>query len=269
MKNCLSILLAALLLLGLTACASKPPVQAEAPAQDNALTQNESLTHEIPLAEVGGSEEIELIEKNEEPSEAVAVEDATASEEKAVLTVAPLPVVFDPANTGDCTYPLTLDQKTGVTETDGVMTVQAELFCVEQYDTVDVHQMQAGDTFVCKSEDHTVISKEENEQGILITVDPMGPEGPTIQLVSADGGTYHIRGFDDYPTFRSLGVVTLTVAEDFTLENSSDLSAGTVTLTGADARSALSDPNLLIRKNNTRAHIVDNVLHSLTVTYMP
>lgn len=173
-----------------------------------------------------------------EPASSVASSEAAATD-----AVEPIDTgdgnVVDELQHGDSSYKV----HAGITEmSDDSVTL--EVYAYDTYEKADIESLQAGDVIrahneqTSKLEDVTITSVEEDNGYYVING---GIEEGGIEL-TLDHDVYRTMTFDDYPVYYKVGDVTLPLADDVTLEDSSaDFDASAVVSNGkADVASALA-----------------------------
>lgn len=195
-----------------------------------------------------------------EPVEDEPVEEAPEAEAK---TVSPLPSGIE--GESDITVPVTFNAET-LAEADGVYTIEAELFSVELFDAVDITTLAAGDTLVIGGEEIVVETTEEKNGFLVING---GIEEGGVELISNEGGTFRASGLDDYPTYASEGVRTLTFAEGLVFTDTSDLENPDGVIADGAALAEAIQNGVLFTHLNTTARIVDDEIQEVSLIYIP
>lgn len=144
--------------------------------------------------------------------------------------------VTDPMADGE--YPVGFSKKDMESTEGGYAIGNAALYDYDLYDMVDVSQLKPGDTI----RTHDVVSGQLVDLLIKTIVTEDG--SVTINGGIDEGGldlyaedtVYVVRGYDDYLNYYEIGTVTLPLAEDVKLEDSSaDPQAEAVVTTGDQA----------------------------------
>lgn len=154
--------------------------------------------------------------------------------------VQPVPVAIDVNNLGDGIYPVAFSQEE-VEKSEGGVFIPFEIFNMDLYDAVELHQLKVGDYIKVSGE--------------LVKIDSLSIDGPVIinggldyggiELVSVGGGVYRLQGWDDIATYTSLGKVRLFVPEtiDFRDKGNVEDSMEGVNVSGKDLYDYLKNVN--------------------------
>ena len=172
-----------------------------------------------------------------------AASSAASSESAAQNTVEPIVVdeTVDELKNGTSSYKV----HAGITNvSDDSVTLQ--VYGYDSYEPDDLESLKAGDIIRAHNEqtdeleDVTIDSIEQDEYGDYVING--GLEEGGIDLIK-DRGVFRTRSADDYPVYYLMGEVTLPLAEDVTLEDSSaDPQASAVESTGvADVARDIAD----------------------------
>lgn len=146
--------------------------------------------------------------------------------------VRPLPVRIDVNKFEDGIYPVAFDQKE-ITKAEGGYMVTFEIFNLDLYDAVELHQMEVGGYIEVDGELMKIDSLSKVGR---IVVNGSIEEGGA-EFIPIGGGVYRYQGMDDVATYTSFGKVTLFVPDtiDFVdLGNVEESMAG-VTIPGEKA----------------------------------
>ena len=148
------------------------------------------------------------------------------------VVVRPVPVQIDVNNLNDGIYPVAFEQKE-IAKADGGYNVPFEIFNMDLYDAVELHQMEVGGYIEIA--------------GNLVKIDSLSKEGTVkinggldyggAELVPMGGGVYRNQGWDDIATYTSCGKVTLFVPDtiDFVDRGNVEESMQGVVVPGKDA----------------------------------
>ncbi len=148
-------------------------------------------------------------------------------------SVVPLPYEVDVDNIADGIYTV-LVEKDGIKEADGKYTMDCEVYAKELFDVVDVHTLNPGDTVTIGGDMVVTVDTVEEKDGEIIINGGDEGDGGCI-LSPGEGGTYFYRGFNDHPSFSYIGKVTVEIADDVVLTDTSNIEDGCkeVVVTGA------------------------------------
>ena len=98
-----------------------------------------------------------------------------------------------------------------------------EIFTVQTYDIVDMHQLAAGDAIITGTE-MTVVTDVSDENG-FITVNGGNENGGKEYRAMDEDNCYIYAGMDDYPSYTYYFTGDFPISEDVVFTDSSDLSA--------------------------------------------
>ena len=195
---------------------------------------------------------------------------AASSESAAQNTVEPIVVdeTVDELKTGTSSYKV----HAGITNvSDDSVTLQ--VYGYDSYEPDDLASLKAGDIIRAHNEqtdeleDVTIDSIEQDEYGGYVING--GLEEGGIDLIQ-DRGVFRTMSADDYPVYYLMGEVTLPLAEDVTLEDSSaDPQASALESTGvADvARDIADSDNWTVY--NTTAFVQDGHVFDIQRVWVP
>lgn len=146
--------------------------------------------------------------------------------------VRPVPVNIDVNNLADGIYPVSFDRKE-ITKSEGGYSVTFEVFNVDLYDAVELHQMEVG-SYIEVSDELIKIESLTKDGNIVING---GLENGGVELMPVGGGVYRYQGWDDIETYTSFGKVTLFVPDtmDFVDRGNVEESMAGVTVPGEKA----------------------------------
>ena len=122
--------------------------------------------------------------------------------------VRPVPVNIDVNNLKDGVYPVAFKQEE-VEKADGGFNIPFEVFNMDLYDGVELHNLNAGDYIEVAGELMKVDSLSF-ESRIRING---GLDCGGVEFRSVGGGVYRYDGWDDMPTYTSFGKVKLFVPD--------------------------------------------------------
>ena len=180
-----------------------------------AKTQNEvAIEEEIAIQE-------EIVIEEETVEEEIVEEEAPA----VGRIILPLPdTTMDDLN--DAIFHISLEKGDAYVDDEGILQMDVTVYSYDKYDLVDVSMLEVGDTIVRWSGEVEVISKEQNDAG-MISING-GLEEGGFDLVTDDDGVYYEIGFDDAKNWYEVGTATLRVSADMVGIDNADLELGEV-----------------------------------------
>lgn len=179
-------------------------------------------------------------------------------------TIAPMEQQVD-LNEG--TYPVSFDRDN---LSDGQIT-EVLIFTEDCYDPVDVSKMAVGDSLLIDGETVEITSLGEDDYGDKLINGGMDEGGYELRQYEGDN-CWKAALWDDMVTYTDHGEVTLTLADDVTFTDSSDIDQpDPVTATGIEAvSSAIADSaNDDFCAENTTVRIEGGKVVEITRTYTP
>lgn len=150
-----------------------------------------------------------------------------------VKSVLPVPEIADVSNLADGIYSVFVPED-GMKLSDGKYTLTCDVYIRELFDVVDVHTLNPGDTVTIGGDWVVTVKTVEEKDGEIVING--GDEGDGGCILSPnEGGTYVYRGPDDVASYSLQGTVTLEIADDVILTDTSDIDDGCkeVTVKGA------------------------------------
>lgn len=152
--------------------------------------------------------------------------------------ILPQPCNVDIENVDNGIYHAGIDLS-GISETDGKVTVSAEIYTEETYDIVDVNRMTKGDVIYINGELLPVEIVEKTDSGALNINGGIEEMGSALRP-EEESNCYVYFGMDDYGSYTCHGVAELTLSENAKLINNADPSEVKET-TGSDVGPALKE----------------------------
>ena len=144
------------------------------------------------------------------------------------------------------------------------MTVYSE----DLYDTVELHQMNVGDTLLFNG-DTIIVNKIEGESDLTING---GIEEGGAYLVPNEGGTYRALLMDDHSAYTKLGKVQLPLSEQFTIIDCGDNPTDPYDTIRTDQKLYLENVKEYKREFNelnTRVQVEDGIITCITRHWIP
>ena len=181
--------------------------------------------------------------------------------------VRPVPVRIDVNNLADGIYPVSFDRKE-IAKVEGGYKVTFEVFNVDLYDAVELHQMEVGGYIEIAGE---LIKIESLTKDGDIVING-GLENGGVELKPVGGGVYRYRGWDDIETYTSFGKVTLFVPDtlDFVDCGNVEESMAGVTVPGEKAFEYLTTNEFgSFNEYSTRIRIEDGAVVEFYRIYRP
>ena len=135
-------------------------------------------------------------------------------------TIFPLPDTTM-ENLTDAVLSVSLEEGDAYVDDTGIMQMDLKIYTYDKYDMVDVANLKVGDTLVRHSGEVKVVSKEQNETGMIFING--GLENDGFDLATDDRGTYYEMGFNDTKHWYLVGETTIRVSVDFKGIDNADL----------------------------------------------
>ena len=152
--------------------------------------------------------------------------------------IMPNPCDVDTDDLADGIYHVYID-KSGIDESDGQLTVRAEIYTEDSYDIVDIHCMTEGDAIYIKGQLLPVRSVEQTDSGI-IDINGGVENGGSALIAVDESNCFVYAGMDLERSYTLHGITTLAVSDSVKLIDKYDLSEEKE-YAGAEAVSALKD----------------------------
>jgi hypothetical protein len=144
-----------------------------------------------------------------------------------IQAIRPLPdTTMD--NLTDAILSVSLEEGDVYVDASGTMQMKLKIFTYDQYDLVDIANLEVGDTIVRHSGEVTVISLEQSETG-RISING-GLENDGFDLATNDCGIFYESGFSDAKNWYEIGETTIRVSDDFKGIDNVDLELGEVVI---------------------------------------
>ena len=119
-------------------------------------------------------------------------------------------------------FPTSFDASS-LKESDGTLSLETEVYDEELFDAVEITTLAKGDKITADGQEYTVETVEKSESGLISVNGGLEQGGIDFATNDSEGGVYYVEGLDDTHTYADLGKVTLTLADNFTFTDNSDL----------------------------------------------
>lgn len=209
-------------------------------------------------------ETTEDVQNQEEVTEEVTEEVKEESNQESGV-IMPLPASVDVNNLSDCIVAISLDGKDAITEEDGNVQMKVKIWTYDLYDMVDISMLAEGSVIQIRGENVEVSSLEVLDKGVVING---GLDNGGYELRTDENTTYYEINYSDQLAYYELGEAVLSVAEDFTFIDSSDLDKGEVTYTIEDLQNN-SDIIYHFVADNTKIVIEEGEITVMERVYTP
>ena len=239
MKKMIAMVLSIVCILGLVGC-----------------NANSTATTETPVTEVPETTVTEEVE----------IQDETTPVDNATTVIAPLPETLDLAQIADGTLAVSIEEGNFYKDENGNVMVDCAVFVYDLYDMVDIAMLKEGDTIILNESEVVVESLERTENGSVVINGGLDNDG--YELRSDDSTVFYEIGYSDTLSYYEFGEVSLPISADFVYTDSSDLEAGTITMT-LDEFMAADNLDYYFNANNTTLQVMNGAVVALTRIYTP
>lgn len=178
--------------------------------------------------------------------------------------ISPLPTTLDLQNPGDCILAVGFTEKVDAYMNGGRFEIRMDVYEPELFDLVDMAMLAPGDTLVISGKNVLVNTITEDHGAKLING---GFENDGYTFFNNDSGVFYSVGANDRMEYHKIGEITFPVSQDFLLTDNSNLE-GKVTYPG-DMITEAPNSSAVFYPDNTRAHIANGYVESITVEYLP
>jgi hypothetical protein len=141
------------------------------------------------------------------------------------------------------------------------------VYAYDMYDMIDIANLKEGDTISINGENVEINSIEKEENGAVLINGGIDNDGFT--LATDDSTIYYLFDYNDTKVYNEVGKVSLKLAKDFAMSDSSDLENPDATYTAEDLLKEESALNFTFTPNDTIAQIVNNEIVSITRIFTP
>lgn len=190
--------------------------------------------------------------------------------------ITPYPETVDLENIEDAMFNARLEN---IRKEDDSVIADVTLYTMDLYDMVDMNTLSVDDVIYVDGKDIDIESVEDGDpidfhdgEGKRdVKVINGGWEAGGVEFVANEGGTYRCFGMDDYASYTEQGSVTLKIAGDATINDTSDLDHQEgLTLSTEDLPSLKDkefDPGFSLL--NTKIRIVNNEIVEINRWFIP
>lgn len=199
-------------------------------------------------------------DNNEQPTESTETEETTN-------TILPLPSTINLEALEDSSLAISFGKEDIHKNEDDSITIDLTIYAYDMYDMVDIANLKEGDTISINGEDVEINSIEKEENGAVLINGGINNDGFT--LATDDSTIYHLFDYNDAKVYNEVGKVSLKLAKDFVMNDSSDLENPDATYTAEDLLKEESDINFIFTPNDTTAQIANNEIVSITRIFTP
>lgn len=199
-------------------------------------------------------------DNNEQPTESTETEETTN-------TILPLPSTINLEALEDSSLAVSFGKEDIHKNEDESITIDLTIYAYDMYDMVDIANLKEGDMISINGEDVEINSIEEEENGAILINGGIDNDGFT--LATDDSTICHLFDYNDAKVYNEVGKVSLKLAKDFAMNDSSDLDNPDATYTAEDLLKEESDFNFIFTPNDTTAQIANNEIVSITRIFTP
>ena len=199
-------------------------------------------------------------DNNEQPTESTETEETTN-------TILPLPSTINLEALEDSSLAVSFGKENIHKNEDDSITIDLTIYAYDMYDMVDIANLKEGDTISINGENVEINSIEKEENGAVLINGGIDNDGFT--LATDDSTIYHLFDYNDANVYNEVGKVSLKLAKDFAMNDSSDLDNPDATYTAEDLLKEESDINFIFTPNDTTAQIANNEIVSITRIFTP
>ena len=191
-------------------------------------------------------------------------------------TVYPLAGTVDVNNLGSAVLPVSFNQGDIASLASGAFINAVHIYALDTYDIAQIEALRPGDTLMVGGEAVAVTSAVPM---------PVDPETPDVREMEINGGNdgdgfmmaatpdsdgYVVRMLSDVPTFTEQGVTSLMLDPECVYVDSSDLDAGSVTVSYDGIVDAIrGDATGFFVPYNTTITVADNKITAINREYVP
>jgi hypothetical protein len=199
-------------------------------------------------------------DNNEQPTESTKTEETTN-------TILPLPSTINLEALEDSSLAVSFGKENIHKNEDESITIDLTIYAYDMYDMVDIANLKEGDTISINGENVEINSIEKEENGAVLINGGIDNDGFT--LATDDSTIYHLFDYNDAKVYNEVGKVSLKLAKDFAMNDSSDLDNPDATYTAEDLLKKESAFNFIFTPNDTTAQIANNEIVSITRIFTP
>lgn len=182
--------------------------------------------------------------------------------------IAPYPCDVDTDNIADGIYYASIADS-GISETDGIVTISAEIYTLDSYDIVDVNRMAAGDVIYINGQLMPIETVDKLDSGAIEINGGIENMGSALRP-EEESNCYVFFGMDDLRSYTCKGVAVLTLSDDAKLFDNSDPTVVNES-TGSDVFPALKKlvENYPLNCYNCRILVEDGAIVEINRMYTP
>lgn len=182
-------------------------------------------------------------------------------------TVEPETTEIDVNNLEDGVYPVAFDRGDVAKLSSGTFMNAVRVYTEDWYDIVDINTLAAGDTIVVGGESIAVNSVDRGDKVAING----GLDAGGIDLISVeDSNGYRVQDYDDASSYTLRGTATLTLAENATFTDGSDIESDPVTAQYEGIVEALNGAKIdFFSPNNTTVRIENGRVVEINRVYVP
>ncbi len=178
--------------------------------------------------------------------------------------IEPLQEITDISNISDGIFDVGFAEGRDVySDTDGQTVIRMDVYEKVRFDAVDITLLSVGDMLRIDGEEITVNRIKETDAGIQINGDG------AYTLVPSDGGTYVMVGASDHISRVKVGEVTLPIAENFQMSDSSDLEKAEQTISREEFIKKASESDEIYTPGDTTVRVENGYVVEMTHVYTP
>lgn len=180
-------------------------------------------------------------------------------------TINPLPDTTM-QNLTDAILAVSLEEGDAYVDDNGRMQMDLKIYTYDKYDMVDIASLDVGDTIVRYSDEVKVVSKEQDETGMIHINGGLKNGG--IDLVTDDCGIFYEIGFDDVKNWYEVGESTIRVSVEFMGIDNGDSELGELMLYPGDFLNG-TVTNYDFTPYNTTIRVEDGQIVELNRVFIP
>ena len=180
------------------------------------------------------------------------------------VIVSPLPVTIDLDN---CTIAVSLSEGSFFTDSSGALQILAAVYTYDLYDAVDISLLKAGDTIMIRNQKILITSLEHSNYGSLMINGGLDVGG--YELRTDENTVYYETGYSDVKAWVKIGVVSLSVSQDFVYTDTSDLDGEPVVYDYNRLLQAYRSIDYSFTPQNTTLVIENGVATAMNRIYAP
>lgn len=184
--------------------------------------------------------------------------------------IMPLYTELDMNNLADGDYNAAFEKDNVVEKGDEVF-ISTSIYSEDLYDTVEIHQMKAGDTIFGSGQEEKVekVIWDDTKSRCCINFDNFDDAVETYEP-SESGGTYYVSGPDGHHSYTMRGKANLKLSKNCVLKDSSDLEKPEVVVPYADIVKYIKEAELgNYMCLNTKVSVTNGEITEIIRWYIP